>query len=326
MKNIPQDRIDAMAARIRQATHLDAAESVFFARELLQVRTQAFEVQYPEFEATKFVPVKTDIDPAIEEYTYQVYDSVGKAELVASYSTTAPRADVHAREAPLQKIRGIVSSYGYSFQEMRASMLANKQLDVRKANAARRSIAQEVDEILAFGSTKLGATMRGILTLPGTETYAVPNGAAGSKTWASKTPDEILADMYNMELQLIVNSNNVERPDTLLLPLSSYGLISQRRIGDGSSDSILAQFKKNCVAIKNIEPWYLMESAPHSEWTGRRAMAYRKDPEKLEALLPVEFEQFPPQIDGFETKTNCHARIGGVVLYFPKSVIYADGI
>ncbi len=42
--------------------------------------------------------------------------------------------------------------------------------------------------------------------------------------------------------------------------------------------------------------------------------------------MPVPFEQMAPQFDGMIVKTSCHGRIGGVVCYFPKSVIYADYI
>ena len=46
----------------------------------------------------------------------------------------------------------------------------------------------------------------------------------------------------------------------------------------------------------------------------------------LEAICPIIFEQLAPQFEGYEVLTNCHARCGGVVLYYPKSVSYADYI
>jgi hypothetical protein len=77
-----------------------------------------------------------------------------------------------------------------------------------------------------------------------------------------------------------------------------------------------------------VESWYALDSAndPGSLWTGDRAIVYDKSPEVLEALVPVEFEQFAPQMVGLETITECQARLGGVVLYRPKAVLYADGL
>lgn len=332
MKNIPENKIRDFAqylqavVRMDDNTRIDGNDAIYFARELLNVRATAFDFQYAELEALTHLPVKMDIDPAQTQYTYQTFQGVGTATLVSSYSKTGPRADLLATEAAPMSIRGMTSSYGYSFQEMRESKFAGKNIDVRKAEAARRSIAQLTDTVMAFGSSFAGVAMPGLLTLSGTQTYTVPAGDSGSTTWAKKTPDEVLFDMYNMESQVVINSNNVERPDTLLLPQSSFEMIKQRRVGDGSNDSILTQFLRNSTSIKNVQGWYLLEAAPASQWTGRRMMAYKKDPMKLEAILPVPFEQLPPQLNGFETVIQCHGRIAGVCLYFPQSVIYGDGI
>jgi len=320
----------SLVARIERSdlsNHMDASESVNYARELLRIRAAVFEVKYPELKAMALIPKNTEVSDTDEQYAYRVSREYGMTALGSSYQGTAPRADVSSSESTPQGIKPITASYGFDFQEAKVAARLGNQLPQRKANAARKAIAQEINRILTFGdSTKYGIAMQGLLTLSGTEVYTVPNGAGASPTWALKTSDEILADMNAIVTQIVVNSNDVEHPDTMLLPLASYHLISTRRLGDGSDVTILKHFLANSPHITTVEPWYALDAAPAGQWTGKRMMVYHKSPDVLESLVPVEFDQFAPQVRDMETITNCHARCGGVVVYRPKAIAYGDGI
>lgn len=329
-------RLDALiAAKAQNELHFDASEANTFARELLKVRSRVFEIQFPEMKAMRLIPKNTEVNATDESYTYRVATEYGTTKMGASYTGAAPRADVSMVEATPQLIRPMTASYGYDFQEARVAARTGNQLPMRKANAARRAVAQEINDILTFGRTKgsvlagktdYGATLYGLANLSGTLTFTPATGAAGSKLWSLKTPDEILADMNGIASGIVTNSNDVEHPDTLLLPLASYEQIASQRLGDGSDVTVLKHFLGVNPHIKTVEAWYALDAAPNSEWTGRRMIAYQKSPDVLECLLPVEFEQFAPQMVNMETITSCHARIGGVVLYRPKAVSYGDGI
>lgn len=64
------------------------------------------------------------------------YDRTGVAKIINNYATDLPRADVKGKPTTAY-VKSVGDSYGYSVQEMRASRLAGKSLDVRKAEAAR---------------------------------------------------------------------------------------------------------------------------------------------------------------------------------------------
>lgn len=308
---------------------LDASEAMTFARELLKVRTTMFEVQFPELKAMSLVPPEPDVDDTDEAFTYQTVTPMGRAELAADYSTTAPLSSVKADEATPQKIKPITGAYRYSFMEARRSAKLGKDLPRREAMATRLAIAQELDRVLSYGdTTKTGVTLYGLLTLSGTETYTTPNGAGGVKTWGGvngKTPDEIYQDLTAPLRQVHVNSNYVEDCDTLVLPGSSFEYIQDTRMGDGSETTILNYFRRNRPNV-NVIPWYRGEAAPAAEWTGKRAVFYKRSADKLTRIVPVEFEQLTPDVTSLMTTVNCHARVGGLMLYLPKSVIYMDGI
>ena len=308
--------------------NMDASENVFFSRQLESIRAAAFDVAYPELKGFSLVPPKTDIHPGAEQYTYRVFDKVGKATLSSDLSDRGPRVDIKGFEVT-SKIRSLKDSYGYSIQETRNAMMAGLDLSGRKAKAARDAIATAMDDLILLGTASSvesasAAGLLGLFTLTGTQTYTVPNGSGGSTLWTTKTPDEIVQDMLGLVFQIYQNSNMVEVPDTLVLPLARKGLVSSTRMGDGSNQTILSHFLEVNGMVKTVE--FSQKLNSNGAWTGCRAMAYTNVAEKVESIIPVEFEQLAPQFDGYEVLTHCHARIGGTVCYFPGSVGYADNI
>lgn len=331
-------RQDELAARLlahySTMERFDAAEANVFARELLKVRSRVFEIRQPELKASSFIPKNTEMGPTDEEWTYRVATEYGTVRPTSSYSRqNAPRADVSMVEATPQRVRPLVNSYGYDIQEARVAARTGNQLPMRKAAAARKAIAFEVNDILTYGRAAAGVAslglpgygvaMSGIASLSGTLTTTAGTGALGSNAWELKTADEILADMNAMCSAMIVNSKGLEVPNQMILPLSMHEIISHKRMGDGSDVTVLKFFQATHPDV-TVSHWHALEAAPNSEFSGRRTITYRKDPEVLEYLLPIEFEQFAPQMDGLETITMCHARVGGVVLYLPKAVNYMD--
>lgn len=304
--------------------NMDASENAFFSRQLEYIRAKAFEVQYAPLLGFQLVPPKTDLHPGAEQYTYRVFDKVGRAMISSDASEKGPRVDVKGFETT-QLIRSLKDSYGYSIQEARNAMMAQNDLPLRKASAARTQIATLMDDIILRGDTASG--LQGLFTLSNTDTFNVPNGGAGSPLWTTKTPDEIVQDMHGMVFQVEQNTMTVERCDTLVLPLERKGLVSSTRMGDGSNQTILSHFLETNGSVKNVFFSQKLNSTAGSSWgASGRAVAFKRDSEKLEAIIPVEFEQLAPQYDGYEVLTHCHARLGGTVAYFPKSIIYATGI
>lgn len=320
-------RIRVRDMRLDVAGHMDASESIFFARELEQIRARSYDIQYPEYMARQFVPVDNSINNGVEIVTYETYDRRGRAKMGADYSNDAPRVDIVGSEASTY-VRSMRAAYGYSIQEIRAAQYAGKPLQQRKANAAREAIEQEMDDVLTIGWSQ--GSMKGLANQANTTTYTVPNGALGTATWATKTPDEVVADMHGIAHKIVTDTNGVEVPDTLLLPLTSFTYVASTRMGDGSDQTILRHFMATSPFIKRVEHWFKLESAVNAgltgAWTGKRMIAYKKSPDKVQAIIPQEFEQFAPQQRGLEFVTECHARTGGVVSYYPKSIAYGDGL
>lgn len=325
--------------------HKDASESLFFARQLEYIRPGLLEVLYPEFEAKKFFPMETGIAPGAEDYTYRSIDKVGRAQLIKSYSNDAPRVDVSGKEAT-QKIRGASDMYGYTTQELRAAMMAQMPLDVRKAMAGRYALALLFDEVMFYGKADVTATqsatgldagaaeggLTGFLGLANTTAFTTPTGGQGSKLWRKKTADEIVLDMHSFVNNVVKTTFGIHRPDTMLLPLAAYNIASTKRMGDGSNQTCLEFFLATSPYIDEVNPSYRLDSRASPNWNGggaattSRAMCYEKNSDRLTGLVPLEFEQLAPQQWNMEIRTLCHGRLGGAIAYYPGSVSYMDGI
>ena len=337
MMTFPRERFDAMLQAARSfdranpptdvqwrfdhGGNMDAAESAFFARQLEFIRPGVLEVKYPDLKGAMLVPVDTSIDPGATNYTYQIDDQVGEALASSDLTTRAPRVDVKGTESST-RICNVIDAYGYSIQEAQSAMMAKTPLIPRRAMTARDIIERKLDAIIFTGDTATG--LKGLLNLSSTRTFTALTKDAGGLLWATATPDEIVADMNGMVNDIVTSSLEIEQPDTMLLPLSKYTMISSRRMGDGSNVTILDFFKAASPYIKFVEATHKSETAGSGATT--RVVCYRRDPNKLAALMPLPFTQLPPQADAFELVTNCRARTGGVVVFYPQSISYMDGV
>lgn len=300
--------------------HFDANDAIAFARQLEAIDAKQYDVKRAQLEAFELVPTKTDIHEGAETYTYRQYDQLGVAEISSNYARGAPRADVKGQEFT-SRIKSVRIGYGYNVQEMRAARMAGRPLEEGRANAARRGLNEKINDVALLGDAEHG--LIGLFNLPNTQTYTVPNGTGGSALWADKTSAEILADLFGMIDQVPTQTNEVERVTRLVLPHSRLRLITRKALSPDNPQTILQ-------ALLESRPGLEVRGALGLETAGAggtaRMMGYRPDPEVLELILPIPFEQFPPERHGMEYTIDMHARTGGVVCRYPLAVIYGDGI
>ena len=54
--------------------------------------------------------------------------------------------------------------------------------------------------------------------------------------------------------------------------------------------------------------------------------AYKKDPRKLALMIPQDFQQLAPQLVGLNYEIPCLMSTGGLVVKYPLSIAFGDGI
>jgi len=330
-ESLLSSKIPASLAAVPQMNFDDAEEaSIFFARELDYVKSKSYDVVYPELTALTLFPVSSEVDPGAETITYYSYDKTGMAKIISNYATDLPRADVKGKPTTAI-IKSVGDSYGYSIQDMRASRMAGKSLDTRKAEAARYQIDYLVNKIAWNGDAETG--LHGVLS-PENDIpiYVIKAGAGGSVKWTEKDADEILADITGMLKQISRTTKKVEKPDTIALPAEAYIELQNRRI-PGTDSTLLSYIQKNLTDIKNIVS--CPELDPDSTDTNPYAadtdgqgvlLMFKNDANKFTIENPLPFMQYPIQTQGLETVVPCEARTAGAIVYYPLSLLIAPGI
>lgn len=303
-----------------QLNQLDAAQNYFFLRELEQILPEQFETMYATLKSRIYVPTDNSIDPGAESVIARLWDKVGKAQAISDHAADFPLVNVSGAEGA-QRMQDYGAGYSYTIPEIQAAAKANRPLERDRADACRRTIEQQIDAVISSGDSAFG--LKGFLSLTGTDTYTVPNGASASPLWTQKTADEILADMNGMVQQVITNTIEVESPNMLLLPPAQMQLISTRARSSVSDTTILQFFKGNRPNVM-VDSWTKLTGAGAGGTD--RMVAYERNKTKVRALMAIEFEQQPPQQKNMAYVINCRARTGGVISPYQKSIIYGDGI
>lgn len=300
---------------------LDAGEQVFFDEQLALIKSRTYDVQHKALKALTLLPVSVDQDPGATHILWRSYDKVGMAKIIADYANDFPRADIAGVEHS-SPVKDLGMSYGYSIKEIRRAQKAGISLDAKRAEACRRAIDEKQDKVAWFGDAK--SKLPGFINAEGITEYVASNGAGGSKTWASKTPDEIVADFAAIVSTAPESTNGIEQPDTVILPLSLYLKLQNTPYGSNRDKMLLQFIRENFPQITRID--WVVDLATAGAGGSTRVMAYARDPMKVEVQITQRFEQLPPQLTGMVYDINCLQSTGGTLVYYPASVVYCDGL
>lgn len=308
----------------------DSAEdaSVFFARELDFIKAKSYDKIYPEFSALNNFPITHEVPEGAETTTYYSYEKTGLAKIISNYATDLPRADVKGKPSTAY-VKSLGDSYGYSIQEMRASRMAGKSLDTRKADAARYAIDYKANQIAFAGDKE--HNLVGMLTQGNDIPVYVPStvtvDGVPHTEFKYKSASEILNDINGMFAYQAKLTKNVERGDVLMLPASAYIDISTRQVpntGYTVKKFLLenAPYLKDIVAAPELEA----DATDTNTYGAGVGMLYTNDKDKFSLEIPMPFYQYPLQNRNLEVIVPCEERIAGIIMYYPFSALICVGI
>ena len=317
-KNLKYDAQDLQA--IQSTGRMDANESIHFARQLEVVKSQTYDVKRPMLSALALMPIDTSVSEGAETVTYRQYDGVGMAKVISNYADDLPRADVTAKEFTTP-VRGVGISYGYSVQEIRASALAGTQLDARKARNAMKGHEETINKLAWSGDAAHGLV--GFLNQPNIPAVVIPaDGSGSSKTFTSKTADQIIRDMNNLVTSVISTSKGIHRPNELWMPIEQYSYIARTRIPELNM-TILKFFE-------SVNPSVTVKEVVELDGAGTGGVdvmiAIENSIDNYAIILPMMFRQHAPQLNGLEYTVPCESRFGSLQVYYPLAMAKAEGI
>ncbi len=305
-----------------KSVNLDDVGDLFFATQLEYVQAEVYNFKYPQMKAFQYIPINYNIDPGAEFVSATGFQSVGRARIINSYADDLPEAGILGTQLT-SRVMGIGTSYRYSHQEIRAARMANLPLPTRLAEAARMANDQKINDLAISGDTQAG--LYGLVNNPNVPVVTVPADGVGASTlWVNKTPEQVLRDLNLIANQIVVNSNGVEVPDTLLLPLDQYTYIASTPRSNIGDMTILQFFLLNNQFITTVD-W--MPQLSGAGVNGADVMiAYNRSRTNLEMQIPLAFTQHNPQERNLEFVIPCESRFGGVRIYYPLSMVIGEGI
>jgi hypothetical protein len=302
---------------------LDANTNYFFARQLEYIIPEMLEFEHGRISARTVFPIDRRAGPGAEVIVLRQMTKVGSARIVADYANDIPLADVFTEETT-SNVRSIVEAAQWSIQEIRASKLANMNLDRDKTDAAREDILRVENRIAWEGDATHG--LAGFFTDTNIPRFTVPTGVGGVP-WVDKTGAEMVLDMNLTVNPISENTNGVEAPDTLLIPRVQYNRAISTRMETGTDTTALRFFAENSPYIAGMDNIIPIDDIAGLGTGGVDTLiAYEKNQRKLVMNIPLDLEQFPPQVRDMVTKVIYHERFGGVLIKKPISIRIGQGI
>jgi hypothetical protein len=314
-----------MGEIIPSVNRLDANETLLFKRQLEFVKTKTYDKKYRNLKSSILIPISTEAPAGADFIIWYSYSKAGVAKIIADYAHDFPRVDDYAEENQ-SKIYSIGSSYGYSIKEIRRAQMAKVNLSTKRADTCRRANDELVDRLCWYGDADYN--LQGFFDYPGISSFTVPTGTGGVP-WSTKTSDEIIVDLTGMQSAVSVPTNGREEIDTILLPREQYNLIKNKRMEGNTDKTVLTFFLSNNQGLDGSPAVQIM---PLDELAGAgaagadRMMAYVRDADHLTQEIPQPFEQLEEEKKGMEYKIPCHSEFAGIIIYYPQSVVYGDGI
>lgn len=218
------------------------------------------------------------------------------------------------------------------FQDMQRANYIGRSIDNLLQDGVRMTYDKHMDQNTYVGIEEYGTT--GLVNNPNaTETTAAATGTGSATTWASKTPQQILADI-NTALTAVWAANGYDEtaiPNHILLPYEQYNYILTTMVSDLASETIYDFLMKNNAAVKNGGELFIggcrwCKGAGTGQ--GDRMVGYVNKPRyiKMDELVPMSRIMTAPNVTNVCYDTAYMANISEVQLFYPTSILYVDGI
>lgn len=301
---------------------LDADQSIYFARELEMIDKTIYEVKLPPLEAELLLPRRKEIPLGVETFDYRLFDGAGTAEPSSGGETSTPMVSINGAESS-EKLQSWHLGYGWTLDELDKARFTGMALDTMRAERVRRGLAEKLNTMALSGYS--AQSIKGLFNLSNTLTYSTPaTGTSSGTSFASKSAELCLIDLFGMVDAVPNTTIDLEggagKSMRMVLPKSHVRILSTKRLAN-TAVTVLEHFKTQRPNVEVMGANYL-DTAGSGNIT--RGMVY--DPQMVEWLVCLPFQQLPIEQKGMRFSIPCRARGGGVFTRYPKSILYADGI
>lgn len=292
----------------------------FLTPQLYRIEAEVYQTRYPSFDYSALAFVNTEGGLWSPGSVFHSGDIAGEAQFFNTSANDMPYAGVSQTQF-LQENRLAAIGYKYDIGELNRAAMLGRNLPSDKAMAASKVAEQFCYKTFVSGNAE--KNMPGLIN-----NSAVSAAAATNGSWAAATPDEIADDMFEALDDIAVNTVDVHKGATLLIPSTGFRYASKKRMTDGN-ETVISYVRKTFreangmdVTIRGVRD---LETA--GSGNSRRMVAYDNSREVVQFHLPGGHTFLPArQKSDTEYSVGGLLNIGGTEIRLPKAVTYRDGI
>lgn len=300
-----------------------------------------------DVEYTRDVDLREDVTIADElsSFTYSTFASAGGLGTGNGIRTgkawiSKEATQISSVNVDIVKIAQALRAYAlelkYDILELESAARVGRPIDQTKLAALNEKREMDVDEQVYVGDAGFGDT--GLFNHALVTNIAnLPNGAAASPLWSSKTAAEILADINNLIQSVWAASGWKVMPNRIMLPPAQFGYIATQIISTGAGNmSILKYVLENNVLnasgrgqLMILPAKWLIGAGSGGTYgtlgTVDRMVAYTKE-QKYVRYPMTAMQRTPIQYDGMWHKMVYYCRLGILEVVYPETFGYRDGL
>lgn len=188
-----------------------------------------------------------------------------------------------------------------------------------------------LDKNVYTGMGKYGAT--GLINNPNIATYSADDGEAGTATWTTKTPDEILYDI-NKAIEYTWKKSEYDlsgMANHVLVPAEHYAMLVSRKVGTTGDKSLLTFLYENNIGkdqgiTLSINPCKWCKGAGAS--SADRMVCYANSLDRIRVDITVPLRRWTTEVSAMQMSylTPYLAQFSEVQFLYEQPVVYVDGI
>lgn len=306
-----KDHVSFFAEYLHNISHfaLDSNESMFFARNLLQMEEKIYEQKFTPTQAVSLFPVDISGGSGLESIGYRKSTSYGQMKW-ANQENTKPNKVESALSEVTEVVRMGDVSYEFNFMDIRKAARAGVDLSLDGINNAKRAANQFIDDKILFGDDAVG--IKGVFSTSYVSAY---NPVTLTGSILAKAYDAALSDMCDI-LDKSIEVSKFFDVDTCIMSLRIYQYL--KRLQKSNTDmTVLKMLESLYPNVSFLGVHKLKATAPASkDWI----LAYPKTPEVIQAKVPNAFEQLPTDRTAKTFSTTCISEVSSVQVKYANAI------
>jgi len=320
---------------------LSREDDAFLSRELQKIERDVIKTDYPDmpFAEGKIIPFSRELPPGIETYVYRISNILGMSKIISNNANDLPRVDIDFKEV-IGKIVNSGNEFAYTFRDIRSAKVAGRSLSSELMVSSKEASTRLFNETIQYGDTIHG--MIGLYNNPNVTEFAVSTVGSGSPNtaWyvagiATKTPDQIIADVTSFIISIRTVSKGTRRANLILLPLEHHAHLATTPRSANSDTTILGWLEKTNPTVKFMAVEELnitrltakgILGPAGGALTGSMMMALTIAKDTIKCHLPMPYKVQPTYQIGLEMITPTEMEFGGVDIRKAYAFAYAKNI